>query len=249
MNEQIRISAKALGELALPTFCPRCFWLKLKAKGKLPYQMIPGIFSTIDAYTKRVIRCHFERLQQMPCWLCQDDLQSVPLPVPHYSKFSVVHKPTNIMLTGTPDLILQRQDGSIAILDYKTSRVTEHQSRIMPLYWVQLNAYAYIAQHNRYSPVSKIALVYLEPQTDLTAENVTEHLLENGLRMVFRARLVELELQAEGLVLPLLERARQLADLQTAPEGVEGCEDCRRLGGLLSLFPSPSIQRQDPSQR
>jgi len=27
--EPFRISAKNLGELALPDFCPRCFWLKL----------------------------------------------------------------------------------------------------------------------------------------------------------------------------------------------------------------------------
>ncbi|NLX22933.1 MAG: hypothetical protein GXY55_14870 [Phycisphaerae bacterium] len=236
MSEQIRLSSKSLGELALERFCPRCFWLKLKARGKLPYQIIPGIFSTIDAYTKRVIRCHFERLQQVPAWLCRDDLQSVPLPVPHYSKFAVVHKPTGIMLTGTPDLILQRQDGAIAILDYKTSRWTEHQARIIPLYRVQLNGYAYVAQHNGYSPVSKIALVYLEPQTNVTAENVTEHLLADGLGMAFRARLVELRLDPEGLVVPLLERVRQLADLQMAPEGADGCEDCRRLGDLARLL-------------
>ena len=236
MNEQVRISAKSLGELALERFCPRCFWLKLRVRGKLPYQMIPGIFSTIDAYTKRVIKCHFERLQQVPAWLCRDDLRSVPLPVPHFSKFAVVHKPTNIMLTGTPDLILQRQDGSIEILDYKTSRFTEHQDRIMPLYRVQLNGYAYIAEHNGLSPVSKVVLVYLEPQTNVTAENVTEHLLGNGLRMAFGARLVELELDTEGLVVPLLEQARELADLQMVPDGVDGCQDCRRLGELTAIL-------------
>ena len=46
---QLRISAKSLGELALPDFCPRCFWLKTKARGKLPFQIFPGIFSSIDA--------------------------------------------------------------------------------------------------------------------------------------------------------------------------------------------------------
>jgi len=51
---QFRISAKTLGELALPDFCPRCFWLKLHAK-HLPLQIFPGIFSSIDAYTKRVV--------------------------------------------------------------------------------------------------------------------------------------------------------------------------------------------------
>jgi len=28
-TSQLRISPETLGELALPDFCPRCFWLKL----------------------------------------------------------------------------------------------------------------------------------------------------------------------------------------------------------------------------
>jgi len=52
---QLRISAKNLGELARPEFCPRCFWLRAHAK-RLPFQIFPGIFSSIDAYTKRAGR-------------------------------------------------------------------------------------------------------------------------------------------------------------------------------------------------
>ena len=53
MSSSLRTSAKNLGELALPDSCPRCFWLKLRAR-QLPFQIFPGIFSSIDAYTKRV---------------------------------------------------------------------------------------------------------------------------------------------------------------------------------------------------
>jgi len=42
MAEVLRISDKNLGALALPDFCPRCFWLKAKAK-KLPFQIFTGI--------------------------------------------------------------------------------------------------------------------------------------------------------------------------------------------------------------
>ena len=51
---KLRISAKNLGVLSLPNFCPRCFWLKTHAK-QLPFQIFPGIFSSINAYTKRVV--------------------------------------------------------------------------------------------------------------------------------------------------------------------------------------------------
>ncbi len=58
---QFRISAKNRGELAFPDFCPRCFWLRTKAKNKLPFQIFPGIFSSIDAYTKRVVHAWIDQ--------------------------------------------------------------------------------------------------------------------------------------------------------------------------------------------
>jgi hypothetical protein len=45
---QIRISGKDLGALALPDFCPRCFWIRRHAPQGLPFQVFPGIFSSID---------------------------------------------------------------------------------------------------------------------------------------------------------------------------------------------------------
>jgi len=50
---ELRISAKTLGELAVPGFCPRCFWLKLHAQ-HLPFQIFPGIFSPIGIFEGRV---------------------------------------------------------------------------------------------------------------------------------------------------------------------------------------------------
>jgi len=35
LYEQLCISAEAFGELVLPDFRPRCFWLKREAKNKL----------------------------------------------------------------------------------------------------------------------------------------------------------------------------------------------------------------------
>ena len=54
-RSDLRISAKNLGAFALPGFCPRCFWLQLRVENRLPFQIFPGIFSSIDAYTKRVV--------------------------------------------------------------------------------------------------------------------------------------------------------------------------------------------------
>ena len=68
----IRISAKALGELALPTFCARCFWLKRKMRNRLPFrQPLPGVFSAIDSITKEVVHGIFDAHDHLPPWLAR----------------------------------------------------------------------------------------------------------------------------------------------------------------------------------
>ncbi|MHC4767642.1 MAG: hypothetical protein ACYTEI_02895 [Planctomycetota bacterium] len=69
MSGQLRISAKQLGAVALGNFCPRCFWLKLQLGHRLPFQIFPGIFSSIDAYTKRMVHDYFDRHGVPPEWL------------------------------------------------------------------------------------------------------------------------------------------------------------------------------------
>lgn len=107
--EQIVISAKNLGALALQSFCPRCFWLKMRCENKLPYQIFPGIFSSIDSYTKKVTNLHHQKLSVIPKWLNEfGDLES-PVKVPHYKKFFVVDQDTNVKLWGAPDEIIQKK--------------------------------------------------------------------------------------------------------------------------------------------
>ena len=60
-GRQLQISGKNLGTLARPDCCPRCFWLQHTTDKGLPYQIFPGIFSSIDAYTKNVVHGWFDR--------------------------------------------------------------------------------------------------------------------------------------------------------------------------------------------
>ena len=66
---QKNVSAKQLGELALPFNCRRCFWIKAKLKSNLPYQSFPGIFSSIDSYTKKMVKGWFDRHGKAPEWM------------------------------------------------------------------------------------------------------------------------------------------------------------------------------------
>ena len=236
MPDQIQISAKNLGILALKDYCPRCFWLNLKLKFKMPFQIFPGIFSSIDSYTKKITWNYYEKYKRLPDWFSEFGEFSRPIPVPGWSKFYLIDEETNIKLTGVPDDIFLKVDGSYFIPDYKTSRFTHHQDSLLPMYRVQLNGYAMIAESIGISPVSGLGLIYYEPQTDMTVGKLDEVLLDKGFDMGFEAHLLEVELDPEGVVKPLLTEVRRLADLSQAPEGRRGCKDCglvQEMAGLI----------------
>jgi len=233
MSSSLRISAKTLGELALPDFCPRCFWLKLHAK-RLPFQIFPGIFSSIDAYTKRVVHAWIDRNGGAPFGL--DALGEVTgyIDPPHHSRFRMELPEHKILLTGAPDGILTLGDGSIAIIDYKTAKFTPAQDELMPMYVVQLNGYAVIAEHQGIGRISKLALVYAEPVTDEDTAAQPEIHTDDGFTMPFAVSVHPVQLDPDMLQ-PLYHQARQIYELPEAPEGRVGCDDCKRLDNLLLL--------------
>jgi CRISPR/Cas system-associated exonuclease Cas4 (RecB family) len=234
---QIKISAKNLGALALPGFCPRCFWICMHCS-KLPFQIFPGIFSSIDSYTKKVTNLHFELHHRLPSWLKEVSIQARPVKVPHHSKFKVLHEETDILLNGMPDEILQKEDGSFLILDYKTAKYTKAQDSLLPLYEVQLNAYAYIGKRNGYDPIAGLALVYMEPLTDLSLEQLDSVIHEDGFLMGFGGHTLEINLNDEKLIPPLLNEVRKIYDQPVPPEGDEECKDCMLLEELINIVGS-----------
>jgi hypothetical protein len=230
----IQISAKTLGELATPDFCPRCFWIKLN--GKLPYQIFPGIFSSIDSYSKKITWNYYEKFGRLPDWFDEFGDFEKPVKAPGRSKFFIIDKATNIKLTGILDEIVQKKDGSYFIIDYKTAKFTGKQDELLPMYEVQLNVYALIAEHCGLKPVSGLGLFYYEPQTDITTDDLESVLLDEGFNMPFKAYLLEIELNPEKMILSLLVKARKIADMKTAPKGNDDCKDCEKLNDILELL-------------
>jgi hypothetical protein len=229
---QLRIAAKVLGELALPDFCPRCFWIKLHA-GKLPFQIFPGIFSSIDSYTKKMIHYHFDNSKCFPSWLGKLGQLSGYQNPPHYTKFQIVDRNSNVSLWGTPDGIFTKTDGSYVIVDYKTAKYTGNQDKLMPVYQVQLNAYAAIGEQCGLHPVSDLALIYMEPITDGDTGLYMGNHREYGFDMGFSASIHRVELNL-NLIPILLRKAKELYELPTAPEKSQNCRDCISLDNLIA---------------
>ena len=233
-NEPLQISAKTLGELAMPDCCPRCFWVKLNCK--LPYQIFPGIFSSIDSYSKKITWNYYEKFGKLPDWFNEFGDFEKPVKAPGRSKFFFIDESSNVKLTGVVDEIVQKKDGSYFIIDYKTAKFTGKQDELLPMYETQLNAYALIAEGCDLKPVSGIGLAYYEPQTKVTEDTIENTLMDEGFNLPFSVYLLPLELNPVGTILPLLKEARKLADMKMPPGGANGCKNCPKLNDILQLL-------------
>ena len=233
MPEQLRISAKNLGTMSLADYCPRCSWFKLKTGNKLPFQIFPGIFSSIDAYTKRVVHGWLDELGT-PAWLEGIGPIIGYIDPPSYHTFQMTIEEYDILLTGAADGILKLADGSIAIIDYKTARYTKHQDELLPMYEAQLNGYALIAEHLEMGRVSKLALMYAEPVTDEDTARTDAVRSEDGFSMPLAVYIHHVPLEPESLD-PLFQLAREIYGLPEAPDRRIGCKDCDKLDRLMLL--------------
>lgn len=228
----IQISGKTLGLLAMPDFCARCFWVRFRVR--LPYQIFPGIFSSIDAYSKRVLEHWFSDHRSPPPWLsCLGPVVGL-VPCPHWSRFQLRDADTGVVLTGVPDALFTREDGGLIVGDLKTARYSEAQDELQPMYHVQLNSYALIAQ-NRGETVHGLVLIYTEPMTG--REDCVGRCCEHGFDMGFLGRVVTVPLRT-GCIAPLLVETRRICDSNAAPARNPQCKDCGLTEELVSLLRS-----------
>jgi hypothetical protein len=234
MQELIQISAKTLGQLALPTFCDRCFYVRLRCHDRIPYAIFPGIFSSIDSFSKKVTASHFAKHGRVPHWFDRFGELGTPIRVPHWSKFNITDATTGITLTGVPDEILRRPDGTLFIGDYKCARFTDKADELLPLYAVQTNVYAHIAQAVGLGHTSGMGLLYYEPPSELAVEDTDTLIGKDGFLMRFSAKVLPIELNTK-MVPPLLARVREIANLPYAPSGRDGCKDCALLENLVAV--------------
>ena len=202
----------------------------------LPWQGFPGIFSSIDRFTKQVILAHLQREGVLPRWLSGIGEVTEHLDPPHWSKFQATDDSTGVTLRGEADAVFVCSDGTCAIVDYKTSRYNPDNRSQHRVYRAQLNAYAWIAGRLDFPPVSRLALAYMEPATgdeDIQSQDAIDDV---GFALTFRPRIVEVDLDPDRLIPPLLRRAAAIHASATPPEPRSNCRDCAALEGLLAAL-------------
>ena len=139
-------------------------------------------------------------------------------------------------MRGEADGIFQMADGSYTIIDYKTSKHSGAQRAMLKSYETQLNAYAYIGERLELSPVGRLALVYMEPQTEEETALNPKLADDKGFTMGFAAKVVEVDLKPEKLIPPLLRKVSAMAELDRPPAGTAACKDCEALDGLIDAL-------------
>ena len=231
----LTISATELGSYAGFRFCARCAWIRMHVRA-LPWQGFPGIFSSIDRYTKLIVLDHLRSEGRLPGWMGAIGESVEYIDPPHWSKFQAEDEATGVTLRGEADAVFRLSDGSCAIIDYKTSRYNPENRGQHRVYRAQLNAYAWIAGRQDFPAVSRLALAYMEPDTGDEAIDSAAMLDADGFVLGFRPRVVEVELDPERLIPPLLRRAAGIHAAPRPAEAREGCRDCAALDGLLETL-------------
>jgi hypothetical protein len=237
-TNKITLNARDIGNSLLDDFCPRCFWItkKFPLKDKHPFSLpFSGLPNIVDSYIKRVVRYYIQKLNFLPSWLLNQlkdyylelDFENVRLF--KQSSFQVTLFDGACVLSGQADEMLEFPDGSLFIIDYKASSLTENQLKIRPLYEAQLNAYAYLANKKLGKPVVGLALVYFDPEYKNLNDEVLLHRTKEEFLFGFNPTVVPVKLMDNEWVENLCQTLFEILSLDTPPEGKSNCEGCNTL--------------------
>ena len=224
------ISAKNLGSFAMGS-CQKCLWMKARLKFNSPWSIFPGIFSTIDVYSKGISTIQMRQGATRPPWMSKCGSVKEQLPCPHWSKFSFKDEVSGVTLRGSPDEMFRLEDGTIAIIDYKTSKFTDYQDSLLPMYQTQLGAYKWLAKQTGLGETSVTALVYFEPDP---AGALPERIVESGFQMQFNAHFAPLQTDVNQ-VLALLKKAKDLVESPKPPASKAKCKDCEMIEKIVTI--------------
>src|ERR1039458_4800655 len=221
---EMRVSPSKLGALAAPDYCPLCYWRLQRLKFRKPFNFpMPGILNNLDAQHKQLVSVLLDRVGKLPAFFGSFRGATEMLPIEAISGF---HSETNLDLYGKPDLVLRNAQGKVMVIDNKTAKIKPATHPLSARYCAQINMYGMLLERcpDEYE-VTKVALLYYEFDP-LTDDEIVANVGKDFMFARFTPELVEIEYDPEAIVIPLLEKFRELLDLDDPPEGREGCKDC-----------------------
>jgi len=144
--------------------CPRCFYLKVVRSFNRPASAFPSIFGRIDRamktyYADKTATDISASLPAGKFYFAEQFIVSTPLARPGFND--------TVYFSGKFDAILEFDNGSYGLIDFKTS---EPKAEQIAFYARQLQAYVYALENPapgklRKSPVTRLGLLYFSPHT------------------------------------------------------------------------------------
>lgn len=198
--------------------CPRCFYLKVALGINRPSMPFPSIFSNIDLLMKKMFggKRTEEILPHLPpgeVLFSGKWVESAPV------QFDGIEP--SCYVKGIFDSVLRFDDGSYAVIDFKTSQPNQKH---IEFYGRQLRAYAYALEHPApgklaLAPISRLGLLCVEP-IDIDRD-------ESG-RIRYIGDVTWLEVpRAEEIFMTFLEKVMQVLSAPEPPPPGEKCPFCK----------------------
>lgn len=198
--------------------CKCCFYLKVVHKFSRPSVPFPSIFTKIDGLMKKFYqgKSIAEMTPDLPSGTILHDnawVQSLPIILSGH--------PAQCYLTGKFDTVVQFDNGTYGVVDFKTSTP---QPAHVAFYGRQLRAYAYALEHPApgkfsLSPISRLGLLVVEPHAieETTSSNIT-----------FLGNMTWMEIPVdEAAFLAFLGEVLTILELPNPPEAAENCAWCQ----------------------
>ena len=198
--------------------CKRCFCLKIAAGLRRPPGPFPRIFGTIDNAMKNCFmkRRTEEIVASMPPGLVafgEEWVESTPIAVPG--------RESTCFIRGKFDTVLQFDDGTYGVIDFKTTRSSpKHLAK----YSRQLHAYAWALENPApdkftVAPVSKFGLLVYEPGR-------FSHELDADAALTGRLEWIEIP-RDDKEFLKYLAEVVEILELPEAPPPRRSCAWCK----------------------
>ncbi len=221
-------------QLELFTKCPRCFWL-LKQHGIQPPESYPLALNTaMDSLLKAEFD-QYRRAGKLHPILSEHGIQALLFrDVAKLQEWRDARRglrwddpATGHTLFGAVDDILEFPDGSLAVVDYKSSGARE--VTVYPSYQLQIDVYTFLLEKlgHKTAPCAYLAF-FLAIKND-------------GFkgRLPFRAELKEV-IPSPERVYNLFLAAAESAQLQQIPPAGEECDLCRWFSEAQSRLSGPA---------
>lgn len=196
--------------------CKRCFYLKVARGFQRPRSIMPKIFTNIDSQMKQFFAAKRTKtiLPTLPAGIVEYGdkwVESIP--------FKPSSQCSECFIRGKVDTILKLDDGSYAVIDFKTA---ETRSEHIPLYARQLNAYALALEKAApgklsLTPVTTLGLVVYEPRRFQSGTAAAS--LEGSMTWIEIAR-------DDDSFTSFLAEMLHVLDQPNPPGGAAGCEWC-----------------------